>query len=75
MVQALYYELPLFARSIGYFVFRYVFLLRFLDGLPGLVYHSLHGGWYRFIVDTYIWMRDDAGATDGERGQLEESAE
>ena len=27
----------------------------FLDGKPGLVWHFLQGGWYRFLVDAKIY--------------------
>lgn len=45
----------LFLRVFIYFIYRYIFRLGFLDGLPGLVYHFLQGFWYRFLVDAKIW--------------------
>ncbi len=49
-----YYKLPIFLRAGLYFLFRYFFLLGFLDGKEGLIFHSIQGGWYRFLVDVYI---------------------
>ncbi|MEM8526423.1 MAG: glycosyltransferase family 2 protein [Bacteroidota bacterium] len=45
---------PLFARSIFYFLYRYFFKLGFLDGKEGLVFHTLQGFWFRFLVDSVI---------------------
>ncbi|MGE4056447.1 MAG: glycosyltransferase family 2 protein, partial [Vicinamibacterales bacterium] len=45
---------PLFVRPIGYFVYRYVFRLGFLDGKEGFVFHVLQGFWYRLLVDINI---------------------
>lgn len=59
----LYDRIPLFVRAFGYFIYRYVVRLGFLDGRPGLVYHVLQGFWYRFYVDAKLWeMR--RGATE-----------
>lgn len=49
-----YASLPLFIRPILYFTWRYFIKLGFLDGKPGLVWHFLQGGWYRFLVDAKI---------------------
>lgn len=49
-----YGRLPLGHRALGYFALRYVVLLGFLDGWPGLIFHVLQGGWYRFLVDAKI---------------------
>jgi len=50
-----YARSPLFLRAVLYFVYRYVFRLGFLDGVPGLIYHVLQGFWYRFYVDARIY--------------------
>ena len=42
---------PRFLRSFSYFLLRYFFRGGFLDGIPGLIYHVLHGFWFRFYVD------------------------
>ncbi len=44
----------LLIRSCIYFFYRYFFLLGFLDGKEGLIYHFLQGFWYRFLVDSKI---------------------
>lgn len=50
----LYYSLPLFIRASLFFVIRYIFLLGFLDGVPGLVWHRLQAFWYRFLIDAKL---------------------
>ena len=52
--KSLYYSLPLFVRSLAYFTVRYIFLLGFLDGTPGLVWHTLQAFWYRFLIDAKL---------------------
>ncbi len=44
-------RLPLYLRSIGYFLYRYFFLLGFLDGRAGFLYHFSQGFLYRLLVD------------------------
>ncbi|WP_462152105.1 glycosyltransferase family 2 protein [Pseudoalteromonas xiamenensis] len=55
LLKLYYCRLPLFLRPVIYFVWRFVFKLGFLDGMPGLIWHSLQGGWYRFLVDAKIF--------------------
>jgi glycosyltransferase involved in cell wall biosynthesis len=50
----LYGRAPLFWRAFGYWFYRYVLRLGFLDGRPGLVFHFLQGFWYRFLVDAKL---------------------
>jgi glycosyltransferase involved in cell wall biosynthesis len=45
-----YNRMPFGVGPLGYFVYRYVFQLGFLDGTAGFVYHALQGFWYRFLV-------------------------
>ena len=54
----IYSKIPLFVRPLGYFIYRYFFLLGFLDGKPGLVWHFLQGFWYRFLVDAKLYEHD-----------------
>jgi glycosyltransferase involved in cell wall biosynthesis len=63
----LYARSPLFWRAIAYWLYRYVLLLGFLDGRPGLVFHFLQGFWYRFLVDAKLaeWQRTRSGARVG----------
>lgn len=54
--------LPLFIRSILYFLYRYFIKLGFLDGKEGLIFHFLQGFWFRFLVDAKIYeMRKNLG--------------
>jgi glycosyltransferase involved in cell wall biosynthesis len=46
---------PLFMRAFLYFFYRYVVRRGFLDGAEGLIFHFLHGCWYRFYIDAKIW--------------------
>lgn len=48
---------PLFFRSFLYFFYRYFLRGGFLDGKEGLIYHVLHGFWFRFYVDSCIYER------------------
>lgn len=52
--ERIYNHLPFWAGPLGYFVYRYVFQLGFLDGRSGLVYHFLQGLWYRFLVNAKV---------------------
>lgn len=49
-----YYRLPIMVRVIGYWMYRYVLQLGFLDGKVGFLYHFLQCGWYRMLVDGLI---------------------
>jgi glycosyltransferase involved in cell wall biosynthesis len=51
----IYSKIPLFVGPLFYFIYRYFFLLGFLDGKPGLVWHFLQGFWYRFLVDAKLY--------------------
>lgn len=48
---SLYERAPLFWRAFAYFFYRYIVRGGFLDGTEGLIYHVLHGFWYRFYAD------------------------
>ncbi|MDH3733904.1 MAG: glycosyltransferase family 2 protein [Gemmatimonadota bacterium] len=62
-----WYRLPLYVRPFLYFGYRYFVRLGFLDGRQGLVFHFLHGLWYRLMIDVHL---DDmlSGKTAGEGG-------
>ena len=47
----LWARFPLYLRPIGYFVYRYVIRLGFLDGKEGFVFHFMQALWYRLLVD------------------------
>ncbi len=53
--ESVYMGMPLFVRAWGYFIYRYVFRLGFLDGKEGLIFHFLQGFWYRFLVDAKLY--------------------
>ncbi len=50
-----YYRMPLFLRAFLYFIWRYFIRLGFLDGREGLIFHFMHGCWYRFVVDAKLY--------------------
>lgn len=50
-----YANMPLFWRSFGYFVYRYIFKLGFLDGKEGFLWDFLQGWWYRTLVDAKVF--------------------
>jgi glycosyltransferase involved in cell wall biosynthesis len=45
---------PLIAPFL-YFGYRYLIQMGFLDGWQGLIYHTLQGFWYRFLVGAKIF--------------------
>jgi glycosyltransferase involved in cell wall biosynthesis len=49
-----WYALPRYWRAAGYFLYRYVVRLGFLDGREGFVFHSLQAFWLRLIVDVQL---------------------
>ena len=53
----LYNKMPLFIRPFGYYIYRYIFLLGFLDGIPGFLYHFYHAFWYRLLIDSVIFEK------------------
>lgn len=50
-----YAKMPLFWRAFGYFVYRYIIKLGFLDGKEGFLWDFLQGWWYRTLVDAKIF--------------------
>lgn len=50
----LYYKCPIFFRAFLLFFYRYILLLGFLDGKPGLYYHLSQTLLYRLMVDVRI---------------------
>jgi glycosyltransferase involved in cell wall biosynthesis len=49
-----YYRLPRIWRSLGYFLFRYVVLLGFIDGRTGFYYCFFQSLWFRMLVDAKL---------------------
>jgi hypothetical protein len=44
-----------------YFIYRYLFLLGFLDGKRGFIFHLLQGFWYRFLVNVKTYEIEKKG--------------
>jgi glycosyltransferase involved in cell wall biosynthesis len=55
LIENLFNRVPLFIRAFAYFLYRYFFLLGFLDGRRGFLFHFSHAFIYRFIVDMLIF--------------------
>lgn len=65
--KGVYYRLPKGWRAIGYFVFRYVFQLGFLDGRAGFYYTFFQSLWFRMLVDAKL---DEASVPASRGGDL-----
>jgi glycosyltransferase involved in cell wall biosynthesis len=52
--ERLYAKLPLGMRPLAYFLYRYILLAGFLDGVIGTQFHFLQAFWYRYLVDIKI---------------------
>lgn len=52
---SIYGKAPLFIRSFCYFFLRYVLRGGFMDGAKGLIFHFLHGFWFRFYIDACVY--------------------
>lgn len=52
--KAKYAKMPLYWRSIGYFFYRYILKLGFLDGRAGFEWDFFQGLWYRMLVDAKV---------------------
>ncbi|WP_405223947.1 glycosyltransferase family 2 protein [Lentisalinibacter sediminis] len=52
--ESVYSRLPLGARALLYFVYRYFLRAGFLDGREGTSFHFLQGFWYRYLVDAKV---------------------
>lgn len=50
-----YARMPLFWRAFGYFIYRYIIKLGFLDGKEGFLWDFFQGWWYRTLVDAKIY--------------------
>lgn len=65
--KARYARMPLFWRAFGYFIYRYVVKLGFLDGKEGFLWDFLQGWWYRTLVDAKIYEVKKACGDDKEK--------
>lgn len=52
--KGVYYRAPRFLRALGYFCFRYVLQLGFLDGRVGFLYTFFQALWFRMLVDAKL---------------------
>lgn len=53
-LKRLWWQLPRYLRPTLYFIYRFIFQLGILDGRTGVIFHFLHGFWFRLIVDVKI---------------------
>jgi len=65
--KARYARMPLFWRAFGYFVYRYIIKLGFLDGKEGFLWDFLQGWWYRTLVDAKVYEIKMACGDDKEK--------
>jgi glycosyltransferase involved in cell wall biosynthesis len=52
--EKIYNRIPFQVSALGYFLYRYIFQLGFLDGREGAIYHVLQGFWYRYLVGAKV---------------------
>ena len=65
--KARYARMPPFWRAFGYFVYRYIIKLGFLDGKEGFLWDFLQGWWYRTLVDAKVYEIKKACGDDKEK--------
>lgn len=52
--KARYAKMPLYWRSLGYFIYRHFIKLGFLDGRAGFEWDFFQGLWYRMLIDSKV---------------------
>jgi glycosyltransferase involved in cell wall biosynthesis len=62
LYKGIYYRLPSGWRALGFFLFRYVVQLGFLDGRAGFYYDFLQALWFRMLVDARLAEARAAGS-------------
>ena len=67
----LWYRMPLYVRPFGYFIYRYIFRLGFLDGKEGFIFHFMQAFWYRLLVDI---NRDELSRSTPDRSERTQTA-
>lgn len=65
-----YYKLPGGLRAHLFYIYCYWLRLGFLDGRPGKIYAFLHSYWYRYLVDAYIYEKENAAKQPQERSSV-----
>lgn len=63
--EKVYFKIPYLIRPFGYFIYRYIFLLGFLDGYSGFIFHYLHAFWYRFLADVKAYQIEQLARQSG----------
>lgn len=58
--ERIYNRIPFQLSALGYFLYRYILQLGFLDGREGAIYHVLQGFWYRYLVGAKIFELEKA---------------
>ena len=56
-LKGVYYRLPIAARALSYFIYRYFFRLGILDGKPGFYFAFFQALWFRMLVDAKMYER------------------
>jgi len=69
--KGIYYRLPPGWRACGYFLYRYLVQLGFLDGRAGFYYDFMQALWFRMLVDAKLAEAENASS----HGQPEEMAQ
>ncbi|MCM1515087.1 MAG: glycosyltransferase family 2 protein [Paraprevotella sp.] len=64
--KAKYAKMPLFWRVFGYFCYRYIVKLGFLDGKEGFCWDFFQGLWYRMLVDAKVYQAKKVCGNDKE---------
>ena len=52
--ETIYLRIPGGWRAAAYYLYRYIFRLGALDGMPGFYFHLMQGLWYRTLVDAKV---------------------
>jgi hypothetical protein len=55
--ERIYYRMPVTARALSYFFYRYIIRLGFLDGKAGFYFAFFQGLWFRMLVDAKVYER------------------
>jgi hypothetical protein len=76
-LKQMFFRLPLYLRPFLYFFYRYFFLLGFLDGKQGAIFHFMQAFWFRLVWDIRLEelkKKSSAGALEQENRGLGSSA-
>lgn len=65
-VKSTYYKAPIFLRCFIFYIYALTIRLGVLDGLRGIIYHTLQKFVYRFIVDAKIYEAKIHAINNGE---------